>query len=129
VTHDHVDNWFNESNVFVYRTPKWYKQANCIGISGDIFFEEGVRRLVIEAKTYCNLCPVRVECLEHAIKYEEVGIWGGMTTKERRREVRRRIIERGASKQTKRKPGRAARRKVASDVRMDKRRTKPSRLD
>jgi hypothetical protein len=40
---------------------------------------------------------VRVDCLEHAIKNDEVGIWGGTTTTERRREARRRIRSRGPS--------------------------------
>ena len=102
MTHDPIANWYNEANVFVYRTPRWYKQAKCVGVTGDIFFEEGVKRLVIEAKRYCYSCPVRVDCLEHAIKFEEVGIWGGMTTTERRKEVRRRIRSRGTPKQTKR---------------------------
>ena len=85
-----IANWSNEDNVFVLRKPKWHEHALCYGVSGDIFFEEGVRRLVIEAKTYCNRCPVRIECLEHAIANEEIGVWGGLTTKERTREARRR---------------------------------------
>jgi WhiB family redox-sensing transcriptional regulator len=100
VTHDPISNWNNEDNAFVLRKPSWYKHAACVGVSGDIFFEEGVRRLVIEAKSYCYKCPVRIDCLEHAIKAEEIGIWGGMTTTERRREarLRRRIQIRGSSK-------------------------------
>ena len=98
MTHDPIANWNNEDNAFVPRRPSWFKQAGCIGVSGDVFFEEGVRRLVIEAKSYCYRCPVRVECLEHAIANDEIGIWGGMTTTERRRETRRRIKVRGASK-------------------------------
>lgn len=100
MTHDHVDNWTNEDNAFVLRAPAWYKQAVCVGVSGDIFFEEGVKRLVIEAKTYCYRCPVRIQCLEYAIKAEEHGIWGGMTSTERRKEIRRRrrMQIRGSSK-------------------------------
>lgn len=128
MTHDPVANWFNEANVFVYRTPKWYRLARCKGASGDLFFEEGVKRLVIEAKTYCNRCPVRVDCLEHAIKFEEVGVWGGLTTKERRREVRRRLLARGSSEQKKRQPRRTARGEVAADVRVGERGAKPRRL-
>jgi hypothetical protein len=41
---------------------------------------------------------VRVDCLEHAIANDEVGVWGGTTTTERRRELRRRIRLRGSSK-------------------------------
>jgi len=102
VTQEPIANWNNEDNAFVPRRPSWYRQAACIGVSGDVFFEEGVRRLVIEAKSYCYKCPVRVDCLEHAIAAEEIGIWGGMTTTERRREARRRVRARGSSKQTQR---------------------------
>ena len=102
MTQEPITNWNNEDNAFVPKRPSWYRQAACIGVSGDVFFEEGVRRLVIEAKSYCYKCPVRVDCLEHAIAAEEIGIWGGMTTTERRREARRRVRARGSSKQTQR---------------------------
>jgi hypothetical protein len=33
----------------------------------------------------CERCPVRVECAEYAIETDEpVGIWGGLTTRQRR---------------------------------------------
>lgn len=39
----------------------------------------------------CAACPVREDCLEHALETEERhGIWGGMTETERARELRRR---------------------------------------
>jgi len=38
-----------------------------------------------EAKAVCATCPVRVECLDHAIAtHERWGLWGGMTERERR---------------------------------------------
>ena len=102
MTHDPIANWFNESNVFVYRSPRWFKRAECRGVTSAVFFEEGVKRLVTEAKKYCGRCPVQKDCLEHALKFEEVGVWGGMTTTERRKEVRRRIRLNGSPKQKKR---------------------------
>jgi WhiB family redox-sensing transcriptional regulator len=103
MTHETVRNWGNEDNAYVPRLPTWYSKAACDGLSGDIFFEEGVRRLVIEAKSYCRSCPVRIDCLEYAIEHEEIGIWGGMTTTERRRERRRRVRgQHGSSEQAKR---------------------------
>ena len=100
MTLDPVANWTNEDNVFVLRSPSWYRLAACRGVSSDVFFEEGVKRLVIEAKTYCYRCPVRINCLEYALKAEEYGVWGGMTAVERRKEVRRRrrMQVRGTSK-------------------------------
>lgn len=32
-----------------------------------------------------ELCPVRAECLVHALRYSEPGIWGGAVETERRR--------------------------------------------
>ena len=74
MTDEPIANWSNEDNVYIGAHPKWYRHAICYGLSGDWFFEEGRRRLVIEA-----------------------GVWGGTTTTERRRELRRRIRSRGAS--------------------------------
>lgn len=38
------------------------------------------------AKRICNSCPVRMDCLRHALKYgEKFGVWGGLTELERRR--------------------------------------------
>jgi WhiB family redox-sensing transcriptional regulator len=129
--HERIANWSNEDNVYAWRTPKWYKQAACRGKSSDLFFEESVRSLVLEGKSYCFRCPVRVECLEFAIARDEIGVWGGMTTAERRRERRRRILSQrhGASKQTQRHPRRTARREVAAEVRVEQRGAEPSRVD
>ena len=44
-----------------------------------------------EAKAICGLCPVREPCLEHALVVrEKLGVWGGLTERERRRVLRRR---------------------------------------
>lgn len=44
-----------------------------------------------EAKAICSECPVRLECLKHALKYKEQGIWGGTTERERTNIKRLRI--------------------------------------
>ena len=56
----------------------------------DLFFPEdwdvgSERRNVISlAKSYCEVCPIRSQCLEYAITAkEEFGIWGGLTPQER----------------------------------------------
>jgi WhiB family transcriptional regulator, redox-sensing transcriptional regulator len=37
------------------------------------------------AKTVCASCPVRLQCLEHAVAADErYGIWGGLNQDERR---------------------------------------------
>lgn len=35
------------------------------------------------AKVLCSVCPVAVECLQHAMVWHEIGIWGGTTQRER----------------------------------------------
>ena len=37
-----------------------------------------------EAKEICAVCPIKSECLDYALTYEEYGIWGGATPSERR---------------------------------------------
>ena len=45
-----------------------------------------------EAKAVCDVCPVREDCLEHAItNREHNGVWGGATERERQRIIRRTI--------------------------------------
>jgi len=39
--------------------------------------------LIAKAKKICATCPVREECLEFGLT-EPIGIWGGLTPKERR---------------------------------------------
>ncbi len=51
----------------------------------EIFFPEkgGSSR---EAKRICSECPVRIECLNYALRRDErYGVWGGMSERERRR--------------------------------------------
>ena len=73
--------------------PRWMARANCRGVSGDVFFPElvgiGERLAFEEAREYCAACEVRQDCLEQAMKDEEVavkrfGMFGGMTPRERR---------------------------------------------
>lgn len=60
------------------------------GIDSDIFFmddkdEQNYSAIKTEiARSICNQCPVKEQCLRIALKYEEEGVWGGTTTQERR---------------------------------------------
>nr|WP_093656935.1 WhiB family transcriptional regulator [Streptomyces wuyuanensis] len=49
------------------------------------------------AKRICTSCPVRTECLEHAITYGETGVWGGTTAGQRRAIRRAREARRAGS--------------------------------
>ena len=43
------------------------------------------------AKAVCAVCPVRVECLDHALRHHvRCGIWGGLNERERYTERLRR---------------------------------------
>ena len=73
------------------RSP-WHDHAACSGESGVLFYppsrpERRAARLRREsrARAVCGICPVRDECLQHAIDHgERHGIWGGQTDRERR---------------------------------------------
>jgi WhiB family redox-sensing transcriptional regulator len=95
----------------------WMLSANCLGRT-ELFFapdesESRAERRFREsqAKTVCNACVVRPECLSEALKSDErFGIWGGLTERERRsaRRSRAETIEQG-SPQDIAGPGRLAR--------------------
>ena len=71
---------------------EWQLDAACRGEFAAAFYppirsESKHERLAREraAKAVCDECPVRVPCLDHAIRADErYGIWGGLTDAERR---------------------------------------------
>jgi WhiB family redox-sensing transcriptional regulator len=71
-------------------TPEWQSYANCLG--GGVY-EDGNNRFYPErgastkhAKEVCKACVVREDCLEYSLdKPEKIGIWGGLSERERRR--------------------------------------------
>lgn len=71
--------------------------AVCRGMSVEVFFP-GERATYMEyepARRLCRSCPVQGTCLEWAIENREpLGMWGGLTPKERRQLVRERMYER-----------------------------------
>jgi WhiB family redox-sensing transcriptional regulator len=71
--------------------PAWMMQAACQGEPlGTFFIERGGS--MERAREVCAGCPVRGECLDHAMADEELdGWWGGTSGRERRR------IRRGAA--------------------------------
>lgn len=75
--------------VLVRDEVDWRLRAACRGIDPIVFHpsegDEGA-----EAKAVCAVCPVREDCLDHAITVREKdGVWGGLTAIERRRLIRR----------------------------------------
>src|SRR5262245_60909731 len=49
------------------------------------WFFQDVGAAATQAKAVCFQCPVRIDCLEWAVLYEEAhGVWGGLSQNERR---------------------------------------------
>jgi len=63
----------------------WTREAACLGAEDpNLYCRPKDDYDVKEAKRVCQLrCPVRQECLMHAIIYGETGVWGGFSEKER----------------------------------------------
>lgn len=67
----------------------WKHRAACRGVDPELFFpvaESGPvhDEQVAAAKRVCARCPVRSECLRHALVLIPVGVVGGLTADERR---------------------------------------------
>lgn len=64
-----------------------YSQAACATVKDpEIFWPKQTTmyyRQVADAKLLCERCPVIQECLQHALKHEPDGVWGGTTPNER----------------------------------------------
>lgn len=80
----------------------WQWRAACRGEDANLFFppshiEDKTQKLLRErqAKSICATCPVRIECLEYAVRTREPhGIWGGLNELERRILIRERERDR-----------------------------------
>jgi WhiB family transcriptional regulator, redox-sensing transcriptional regulator len=67
----------------------WRVAARCRTADAEGLFVTGARQR--EARAICRACPVRTECLAHALDHRiEFGVWGGMTERERRALLRAR---------------------------------------
>lgn len=67
----------------------WDLEAACkVGTVTDLFFSEDFND-VHRAKQICHRCPVRRECLNHAlVQMEPIGVWGGLDPQERRQLIK-----------------------------------------
>jgi WhiB family redox-sensing transcriptional regulator len=67
----------------------WRASARCRTADAEELFVTGARQR--EARGFCRACPVRTECLAHALDQRiEFGVWGGTTERERRALLRSR---------------------------------------
>jgi WhiB family redox-sensing transcriptional regulator len=64
----------------------WVKRAACRGTPDPDLWFPARGESTSRAKAICRGCPVRVECLEHALaNCERFGVWGATSERERRR--------------------------------------------
>lgn len=73
--------------------PDWRDKVACGDTALDWFFPEGRNSTVRVALAICHECPVRLDCLEDALKWpapEQHGVVGGLDAHERRAILRRR---------------------------------------
>jgi WhiB family redox-sensing transcriptional regulator len=67
---------------------EWMDRANCRNQGPEAFFPErfavNMRNKINAAKALCEACEVKPECLSYALEFEPLGVWGGMTERERR---------------------------------------------
>jgi WhiB family redox-sensing transcriptional regulator len=71
----------------------WRTEAACAGFPTEWWFPKRDEEIsdYTDARRVCSTCPVIAECLEWATAVNEpAGMWGGMTTRERYLEKRRR---------------------------------------
>lgn len=89
--------------MFADWTYGWQFDAACRGEDSALFFapnyferrEEKAAREA-KAKSICTACPVRLPCLEFALRIREPhGIWGGLNEYERRQLLRQRALQAG----------------------------------
>lgn len=68
----------------------WYSEGVCRGVDPAIFYPENDNtKTTKNAISICKTCPVRMECLVHAIQNNECfGVWGGMSARSRMKLMR-----------------------------------------
>jgi WhiB family transcriptional regulator, redox-sensing transcriptional regulator len=67
----------------------WRHSARCVDEDPETLFVQGA--LQRDAREVCKACPVRTECLAHALDNRiRFGVWGGMTERERKALLKRR---------------------------------------
>ena len=69
---------------------KWWNLGACRGLDSSIFYPDDEAE-ANAAKSVCDSCAVKSECLDHALdSREKAGVWGGATERDRRRIMRQR---------------------------------------
>ena len=71
----------------------WRNDAACKGYPADLWYgDDRAKADLIKGKRICASCPVATECANYAIANgERYGMWGGLSTRQRRR-ARRDVV-------------------------------------
>jgi WhiB family redox-sensing transcriptional regulator len=78
----------NLSAATTHADLRWQDRAACVGQDPGIWTDDHRQA---EAATVCGSCPVRADCLEHALTGRiRHGVWGGLTPEQRQLERQRR---------------------------------------
>jgi WhiB family redox-sensing transcriptional regulator len=79
---------------------EWQQQGACRSFDTETFFLEpnlrgkAKKQKELVASSICGACPVKIQCLEHALNTPEIfGVWGGMTEEQRHQILRKRGIK------------------------------------
>lgn len=62
----------------------WRDHAACIGLDPETFFPARGERIDPTVEAACARCPVRAQCLDHALHFEKFGYWAGTSERQRR---------------------------------------------
>lgn len=64
---------------------EWRSRAACRSVDTEVMYPlPGDKPGISRAVAVCLSCPVRVECLRHAVAAQEGhGVWGGLTARQR----------------------------------------------
>lgn len=74
-----IDSYLIERFAAIFKDD-WRNYANCTDVGDDVFFNPD---RVDEAKLVCEGCPVRLECFDDAVLFQDEGVRGGFDDKER----------------------------------------------
>lgn len=75
----------------------WMEDAACAQIGPGLFYvgEKAQAREYDAARSVCNTCPVKVDCLEFALEVDDRhGMWGGLSPQEREKVRKQRGLHR-----------------------------------
>ena len=89
-----TDPVFNTNDALIPSAKNWSWQDKALcktnGVDVTVFFNDDMLRgpekqaRESAAKKICTACPIKTECLEHALAVpENFGVWGGLTQEER----------------------------------------------